>query len=682
MGYLANIRIDTTEAYWDSDFELTASGIKYVTEGFVTPDALPVSTNANIFLKQDGASITNAGIDTIVESDSGLTIAATPSPGFDAGSYYFDGTSASQMDLNVSGTEMISFGSNNFTIDFWIYPSTLNDYQTIIGMNSSADSSTYISPFYIGLNPDDVSLDLLLASNPSSEVADIYDTWEVAPICSMAVDEWAHIAITRYNSKIYVFKNGSLKLVLDAERTSGGTTVLGEPQNGEIHFGRDFYNGSTVEYMFTGYLSNVRMDANEAYWNRNFDITSDEAMFYTSPASATENQGIFFLTGESGLVDSTGNFSELTVNDASIYASDSTVSKCDDNSIKVSSFSWTEWADFATTNAVAEVIPCDWGVTGSFSFDLWFKLDTISEAADWMGTGVQVIEVTAKQDMGGGEYTTPDMNQAFIAFKYSPSADTVTITIKNNLEEELSATTANTGDWMHIAAVGEHEGTGNMLTCTFYANGQVIGTSSSFSNMTGYYWGEVRVYTPGVVGDGYYVDNIRLNADATLWTAPFNAGDDDAMFYNTGTIRGGGSGDTGSSITTVVDTAVPNNVVTSPTPSVTLSGTAPANTVEVTWDNVYKDASGTASGTTEWVAEDIPLNKWKNKIKITAEDDEGGTTTEEVVVQYLPNYNKLSHVYGVESSNGNIRGKAKEGYVRGTMKELRSSKHWKATLKD
>ena len=130
-------------------------------------------------------------------------------------------------------------------------------------------------------------------------------------------------------------------------------------------------------------------------------------------------------------------------------------------------------------------------------------------------------------------------------------------------------------------------------------------------------------------------------------------------------------------ITYVVNTPVPNNVVTSQTPTVTISGTAPIGTVEVLWENITYGEEGTASGTETWIVEDMPLNNWMNTVDITAVDTEGGTTTERLTIQYLPNYSRLSSIY---SSKGR-RGLAKQGYVRPTVGQLFTSKKYVKTLK-
>jgi hypothetical protein len=305
--------------------------------------------------------------------------------------------------------------------------------------------------------------------------------------------------------------------------------------------------------------------------------------------------------------------------------------------------------------------------TGEFTIDFWIRPDVAAAVQ-----GVLSTNLGEAQTYESPIYISIDAS-GLLNVSLSSTATSFDVVANNTALGAVVNTT-----WAHVAITRKND------NIYLFKDGVLMATIPNAAGIADLPLGEwgaggavnlgcsVANFTPGDFFTGYMA-NFRIDSDEAYWDSTFNLTDTELRY-----VAGEEEEESeGAEFTALVTTDVPNNVVTSQTPTVTISGTAPTGTAGVTWNNKTKDASGTATGTEEWVAEDVPLNNWKNKIDISVEDSEGGVTTEELVVQYLPNYNKLSYIYRVESANGNIRGKAKEGYTRPTVKDFRTSNHWK-----
>jgi len=103
------------------------------------------------------------------------------------------------------------------------------------------------------------------------------------------------------------------------------------------------------------------------------------------------------------------------------------------------------------------------------------------------------------------------------------------------------------------------------------------------------------------------------------------------------------------SITVVLDTQAPSVVINAPTVnpthitnsnSIALGGTASdpglSGLLDVRWVNAATSATGTASGTTTWTVAAVGLTSGANSITVTATDNAGNSSTDNIVVTYDP----------------------------------------------
>ena len=387
-----------------------------------------------------------------------------------------------------------------------------------------------------------------------------------------------------------------------------------------------------------------------------------------------EKQGIFFLTGEDGLIDSTGKYS-IVSEDVAMSVITNAQAKCEANSVNIVGDGSYGNKVLFTTEVLEELTYAD-----PMTVDFWVKIDGLPSDTSWT-----FLEVNVKYEVMGGEY---DDREYFTITYYPPdNEDSMRgngLLVESIIMDEIFVYakasnyvfTPNT--WTHIAVTTEYNSGNSEIGYKLYIDGVLSGQSTS-GNGSGYvgatkddYLNRVILKVPPVAGSVGYLDNIRF-CQEKLWTSNFDVTSEDGMFYKSGTFGGSAEPET---VTINVTTPIPNNITKDT--SITISGTAPSDTSTVTWENKYGDTSGNATGTEEWVAENIPLVKGLNKIKITASNSGGETTaTGNTVIKSAPNYNKISYIYRVESTKKeNLRGKAAKGYVRPTLGQLVTSKSW------
>jgi hypothetical protein len=161
---------------------------------------------------------------------------------FNGGSIYFDGTGDY---LSVADSADWTFGTGDFTIDLWIYPTTIGS-----GGNKN----------YVGTNPNQY---LTFASNNSGGLLFYYGngTWTSTPAATSNVvvnDAWQHVAVSRSGGTVYLFHNGVLM-------TSRSQSASIDPPNIEI----GAYGGGASD-LFVGYMDELRITKGAALWTQNF----------------------------------------------------------------------------------------------------------------------------------------------------------------------------------------------------------------------------------------------------------------------------------------------------------------------------------------------------------------------------------------------------------------------------
>jgi hypothetical protein len=141
-----------------------------------------------------------------------------------------------------------NFGSGDFTIDFWAYPTSFGGqkkmYTQLVG-NGYSPFSLYFDGNTLKIN----------ATSTGSN-------WDIANGTSVGyvllTNRWIHIACCRTGGNIYTFLGGSLTGIISTSATLYNAI-------GDIRIGDD--NGSQG---FVGYLDEYRVSKGIARWSNNF----------------------------------------------------------------------------------------------------------------------------------------------------------------------------------------------------------------------------------------------------------------------------------------------------------------------------------------------------------------------------------------------------------------------------
>jgi hypothetical protein len=178
---------------------------------------------------QNGASLTSEG------KAGGALVLDAPGEYVDAGYnplFSFDG------------------GSGDYTVDAWIYPTTIPDYASAIVSTATEDPYTGWSFYFYGENPHEAASQRSLGFGGNG-------SWEITSSGNMInICEWTHIAVTKSGMTYTLYKNGS-----PISWTSTGPYDPATPwaMTGTLKIGQDYPDGSTDLFGFTGSIDEVEI---------------------------------------------------------------------------------------------------------------------------------------------------------------------------------------------------------------------------------------------------------------------------------------------------------------------------------------------------------------------------------------------------------------------------------------
>jgi sugar lactone lactonase YvrE len=182
-------------------------------------------------------------------------------------SFYFDG--AGDYLTLPSDSGIFNFGTQDFTIEAWVYPTaSLSGYKQIAGSSySTVGGALYLL----------------------SDTATFYTTGAVAqtPAGSIVQNTWQHVAAVRTSGTLKIYING-------VERSSASLTNNLTTTNAVI--GAQTANPSSE--LFTGYISNLRVVKGTAVYTANFTPIT---------AALTSVTNTSLLTCQNAIVDNSPN---------------------------------------------------------------------------------------------------------------------------------------------------------------------------------------------------------------------------------------------------------------------------------------------------------------------------------------------------------------------------------------
>jgi len=300
-GTNATISLLLNDSWADCDIYYNAD---VATNPYLTTYAVGIDGSTVIMLHGDSTD----GNQTFVDSSStGHTVDNqgdaehnTTIKKFGTSSIYFDGSADW---IAIPDSAEFTLGDAEFTLDFWVYATSLGDQDTISGVQMESSSYAPINYRWNG------------ATKPEFFASDDGAGWlmdSVVGSSSMGLNQWNHIAIVRDNTsnKIKTFINGTIEI---DEAIASNQVLLDSTWNYTLGCAK--YSGGVVVCM-QGYIDEWRLSRDVARWTENFTPPTSA---YLASSSATYNMGEeeagsspFFVTLLTPVNDSEYNQTTLT----------------------------------------------------------------------------------------------------------------------------------------------------------------------------------------------------------------------------------------------------------------------------------------------------------------------------------------------------------------------------------
>jgi len=280
FGYISNLRV--------------LNGTALYTANFIPPTSPSTAiTNTQLLTCQSNRFVdnsTNAYVVTKTGDTSVRPIIPFSAPAYttsvSGGGMYFDGTGDN---LVVVGNSNLAFGSNNFTIECFVYPTSAGVSSCI--MYDSRPAGTAAGAYallYI------VTSNLKIAYNVGATVAITSDA--IAPLNS-----WTHVVVSRVSGTTRMFINGAVQ----SQTYTDSSTYL----NGTNRPISGTDGNSPNNSNFFGYISNLRV-------LNGTGVTS--VTVPTTPLTAITNTQLLLSGTNAGIYDATTQNNFETVGNAQV----------------------------------------------------------------------------------------------------------------------------------------------------------------------------------------------------------------------------------------------------------------------------------------------------------------------------------------------------------------------------
>lgn len=494
-GYVSNVRLVRGTAVYSGTFTPSTTPLQPIagTSILTCRDSSFVDDSANRFTVTSNGNVS-------VQKFGPFAGTTLPTPYYGA---YFDGNGDY---LSVADNAALQFGTGDFTVETWIYVTTLATAQSIFEQRASGASFvTFV--FYVATNGK-----LSFYVNPSPDIA--FDL-------TVTTNSWNHVALVRQSGVMYCYLNG-VKASNSAAWTGNNTTSIN--RIGQAYSGADF----------NGYMSNFRIVKGTAVYTANFTPP-------TAPLTAIAGTSLLTCQSNRFIDNSTNNFAITAVgNSQPTFFNPFTITYSTLQSYSPSVFGGSMYfdgtGDFLTVpdNTTLQMS------TGDFTIEFWINFSSIASYQTPYDKGYT--------NAGGLVFQTGNGNGRMII--YASGSAVIT-----------ESGTGSVGEWIHYALV--RRGT----TLTLYRNGTSSGTATNSTNFNNS--SQLGIGANGVAPGGGsigmyaingYLSNVRVVKGTALYTSnfvpsnqPLTAVQNSVLLLN-GTAGGIIDVSSGNNLETVADT--------------------------------------------------------------------------------------------------------------------------------
>jgi hypothetical protein len=489
--FIDEFRIQKGEAVWTSSF--TPATSEYAPDAVdvtVTPSNLSATaaiqtptvvldSTLRLLLHGDGTNgsttITDDSQNNFSMVDHGSVQISTAQSKFGGASILFNGTT-DYVSTPAAQASLFDFGTNDFTIDCWVYMTNVSVPNVIVARTTSGSSY-----FYWQLQ------------NGTSRFADYNSGYavdfNVAP--TLAINTWYHAAITRKGSKWRMFLNGVQVGSTYSNANSMNNRTVG------VDVGAMTQNGS---YYMHGYIDELRIYNGYCKWTTNFTVPS-AAWSYSAPIGGLDSNVVLMAHMNGSDTSTTFTDNSPAVHTLTAYGNaqiDTAQSK----------FSGASGLFDGSGDYVGAANSTDWNFgTGDFTIDFWVRRN--GSQGDFVGM------IGASPYPSGWE----------LGFGYSAGSSTNKIRLTTAAsgswgQDLVDPDVLSDVTWHHVALVRY----GNILTL------YVDGVGKTYANVSGYNYnsggqgltiGKARVGSDSLYFNGW-LDEVRVSKGIARWDGNFD----------------------------------------------------------------------------------------------------------------------------------------------------------------
>jgi hypothetical protein len=382
---------------------------------------------------------------------------------------YFDGT---RDYLTLPSTSNLAFGTGDFSIEAWVYPTSVAEESIISNGTTSGAGDTQLT-FYIS----------------NSVKLSGWFTIFLTGSTNVSLNTWSHVVVCRTGTTMSIFLNGL--------RDATGT-VSNNFSSTNAFFVGAYPSGAVGD--FNGYISNLRiLKGSSAY-----DPTQTTITVPTKPLTAITNTQLLTCQSNRFLDNSANNFTITAAGSPSVVA----------------------FSPFAPTAAYTTA-----AVGGSGYFDgTGDYLTAPGNTAFDLGSGDFTIEAWIYTQGSGSrrfiDYANGTATNANFSFSMLVTSGNVAYgsVVIGSTVYAVTGTTTVTNTWTHVALVRNGTASGNLK---LYVNGVAEGTAASLGStaintLTGTPYLSISSYYNGG-GEFFngYVSSARIIKGTALYTGNF-----------------------------------------------------------------------------------------------------------------------------------------------------------------
>lgn len=453
-GYISNLRVLNGTALYTGTF---------------TPPTAPLTaiTNTQLLTCQSNRfkdNSTNNATPTLigapsVQRFSPFSPALQYTPSTLGGSGYFDG-SGDYVQAQISGG--VGFGTNDFTIELWVYPtaSPATNWTQLVTMGASGGGKE----LRIAQNINGTGFGYLIPNNSNS--GDLFYGFG-----TLTLNTWHHLALVRSGSTVTLYRNGVS--VGSSTSVSFNFTDTGPVISGYALYPSDGYYG--------GYIADLRIVNGTAVYTSTFTPPS-------APLTAVANTQLLLSTNSAAIFDNSGMNNLETIGDSKV------------NTAVIKYGTGSMYFDGSGDYLLAKSNDVFNFGTGDFTVEFWIN-------ASASGSYTQVV---------GTENTGTDDGQWRIGNRFN-SLNQVYFArgTGSGFNEFQANVNVNDGNWHHVAVVRRSGTVSIYVDGTFSASSSISGTcSSSFPLRIGYNPRD-NAYVTG------YIDDLRITKGVARYIGNF-----------------------------------------------------------------------------------------------------------------------------------------------------------------